>query len=254
MKLEFLLLILLAILVAVALIMSINSNTTKTGGNAGGFLQRLVDKYSGQQMIKAGKDRDLLSLVDRRGLRQPGEFTFTREGIFSISPPARAKELADIIASYHDNPRDLTITDATSCNGGDAIAFAKKFGRVNAVEINPDNYAALSNNIGLYDFTNVTTHNADYLAVLDKLEQDIVHMDPPWGGLDYKQHTDLHLRLGDTDVEEVVKKLAALPKPPHISLKVPYNFAKESLFAVVPNWRHEVHDMKKFYLLQLLPR
>jgi predicted RNA methylase len=234
--------------------MSLGTGVVKVGGHSsGGFLHKLVERYSGQKMIKAGKDRDLLSLVDRRGLQSPGEFTFTREGIFSISPPARARELANIIASYHDNPENLTITDATACNGGDVIAFAKKFGKVNAVEINPDNYAALANNVGLYGFNNVTTHAADYLAVLDQLEQDIVHMDPPWGGLDYKQHTDLHLYLGDTDIEKVVARLAAKPHPPHISLKVPYNFAKESLFAVVPNWRHEVHDMKKFYLLQLLP-
>jgi len=226
----------------------------KTGSSQpAGFMATLAQKFKGRDTFKASEDKGLLPFVDKNGLKRPGDFMFTPEGLISISPPSRARELVSAIARhYQGDIKQATITDATACNGGDTICFAKNFARVNSVEINPANYTALAHNVALYGFRNITTYNNDYLELLPVLEQDIVHIDAPWTGVDYKQHDALRLKLGDVYLEDVCARLIALPSPPHISLKVPKNFDREALRKTLPqDWTMIVEDVRKFDLLQI---
>ena len=147
-------------------------------------------------------------------------------GRFSVSHADDAIKTANIIKSYFDS--NITITDATANNGGNTIAFALTFNNVNSVEIDKIEYDILLNNINVYKLKNVKTYNDDYLNLLDKLKQDVVFIDPPWGGIHYKKITNLNLYLGKNTLVQVIDLLKNKCKA--IVCKVPFNYNFSSLF------------------------
>ena len=67
----------------------------------------------------------------------------------------------------------------------------------------------LQNNLGVYPdrSTRVTVHHGDALTILPTLRQEVVFMDPPWGGKSYKNKKQLQLTLSGKTLPEVVKQL-----------------------------------------------
>ena len=83
---------------------------------------------------------------------------------------------------------DIIVTDATAGVGGNAISFGKHFKRVNAIELDEIRVDYLKNNIDVYDLKNVDIFEGDCVKLLPNLEQQVVFLDPPWGGRSYKKH------------------------------------------------------------------
>jgi 16S rRNA G966 N2-methylase RsmD len=89
-----------------------------------------------------------------------------------------------------------TITDMTSCVGGNVISFSRFFKKVNAIEIDPLRFDMLKHNTEtVVGATNVNFINGNAVELLlgqddgtapQQFQQDILFMDPPWGGVDYK--------------------------------------------------------------------
>jgi hypothetical protein len=214
------------------------------GGFLSGIAEQVVDKFTRESEIP-----HLSSLVDKRG--KTGEFLFTKEGIYSISSPARAEEIAKLIAAHHQDPKKLTICDLTACNGGDTIAFARAFGRVYSVELSPDNYAALVHNIHIYPKLTklITPICGDLRAVIAEppCPFDVIHMDPPWGGLDYKDKGPLRFDIGGTPLTEIVVAASKISK--HISVKLPRNFDCDWLAAAL-DWTVQKDELKGMILMQ----
>ena len=69
------------------------------------------------------------------------------------------------------------------------------------------------------DNVNVTCN--DYNNVCDKLEQDVVFIDAPWG-LDYKEHNKIKLYLGKLELVYFVNML--IRDTDLVVLKVPNNY------------------------------
>jgi len=118
---------------------------------------------------------------------------------------------------------DLTITDGTANVGGNVISFANMFEKVNAVEIDRTNFKALENNILAYELQNVDVFHGDYTKMLLSLKQDVVFLDPQWGGVGYKQHKQLDLSLGGKDGSYWCRLLLKGKLTKLIVLKVPKN-------------------------------
>lgn len=146
------------------------------------------------------------------------------EGKYSISLPKSANMISKLIELYCNiSDRKLVVTDATACVGGNVISFCKYGFEVNAVEIDINRYKMLKNNISEYGFE-VNMMNDNYLNIFDKLKQDVIYVDPPWGGINYKEHEDVTLTLGNVTIEKLCndindKKLAKLTV-----LKLPFNY------------------------------
>ena len=105
------------------------------------------------------------------------------EGLYSISSKNVSKFISNIIKKYIRNNiyDDIIITDATAGVGGNTISFLQNYGNINAIEIDSDRFSYLKNNINIYDILKkVKLYNSDYTLIYDKLEQDIVFIDPPW--------------------------------------------------------------------------
>lgn len=146
------------------------------------------------------------------------ELQMTSEGKYSVTWPVDAQKTCDLIRKFAETA--TTIIDATACVGGDTIAFARNFNKVYAVEKSPDNYAALVNNLRVYNLKNVQTYNGD-ICDFASLPGDVFYADPPWGGPEYKHVKSLRLTLGGKPLLEFVKLFVS---PRLFVFKLPPNY------------------------------
>jgi predicted RNA methylase len=148
----------------------------------------------------------------------------TEEGSYSITRRRDAERIINVMRILFKNIEKMTITDATACIGGDTINFAMNFGHVHSIEFKYDNFVALTNNVDVYKFQNVTLHHADSVLFFN-WNTHVLYIDPPWGGKDYKKHTNLDLFLSekrlDCWIEEI---LSRKNRPEYIVLKLPANY------------------------------
>lgn len=120
-----------------------------------------------------------------------------------------------------------TIVDATAGVGGNTINFAKYFGQVHAIEIDEQRKHFLQHNVNLLcgqiHKHKVTVHLGDAIQVLKHIEhQDLVFLDPPWGGEDYASKPLVDLHLSGRPLVDVCHDLQGVTD--YICLKVPNNF------------------------------
>lgn len=149
----------------------------------------------------------------------------TPVGKYSISSPRISKTIIDRmkIELGVRKLNDLVITDGNGGAGGDTIHFAMNFKHVNTVEIVKQHCDIIKNNVEMYDLANkVTLYCDDYFNVRDKISQDVVYFDPPWGGKDFKKLDKVDLFMNDIPLYEIVNYY--YEKVKMVVLKVPPNF------------------------------
>jgi predicted RNA methylase len=155
------------------------------------------------------------------------DLKITNIGMYSITDPQTAQRISDTIKKILKTNK-LTITDATANNGGNTINFAKNFKFVNSVEIVSDHCKVLENNIKAFNLENVKIYCDDFISIKDSLTNDVIFIDPPWGGPDYIKHEHLELEVGSYKlanlVNELLKSNAKL-----IVIKVPRNYDFDNL-------------------------
>ena len=165
--------------------------------------------------------------VDRKKLK------FTKVSIYSITKPDKILEIKKIITNFlegdNKTSEKLVITDATANVGGDSISFATYFKSVNAVEIDKHTFDCLNNNIDVYKRKNVKTFNNDYTKIINKIKQDVVFIDAPWGGVDYKKSKNITLYLSGIPLHTIVNNLDSK----FIVLKLPKNYNRMSFMQSV---------------------
>lgn len=135
-----------------------------------------------------------------------------------ISKPDMSQFITDKIKErLGDN---IVITDAMANVGGNTINFVNSFKFVNAIEINKVSFDCLKNNVELYaDKDNYKLYNANYLEMAEDLVQDVVFIDPPWGGSFYKYYSSLHIHFNSVSLSTLVSVL----KTRYVVLKLPFN-------------------------------
>lgn len=144
-------------------------------------------------------------------------------GKYSISKPDKANLIVQIIKKIM-NTTNLTITDGTACIGGDTLAFSETFDHVNSVELDKTRYDYLKHNMDVFGRKNITFYNDSYINLYDKLKQDVIYLDPPWGGPDYKNKKYVKLSLGNVPLEELCKDIIDNKLCKLIVLKLPFNY------------------------------
>jgi predicted RNA methylase len=147
-------------------------------------------------------------------------------GKYSITLPRKADAITKLILTYIKSTsiaEHVTITDATAGVGGNVLSFCKYGINVNAVELDTERFEYLKHNVSKYEY-NVNLYNNNYLDIYETIKQDIIFIDPPWGGPEYKKSDEIILSLNDISLEDIcnnifIKKLAKLTV-----LKLPYNY------------------------------
>jgi len=137
---------------------------------------------------------------------------------YSITLPDKAQTISEVTKKNYqlvfpdDDLSNITITDAMACVGGNTLSFSNYFSKVIANEINTTRYQYLVHNMKEYNRENIVFYNDNYLNLMNKLEQNIVFIDPPWGGPIYKSQYKMEIVLQDeaekeTNIHEMVNIL-----------------------------------------------
>jgi hypothetical protein len=148
----------------------------------------------------------------------------TPEGEYSITKRKDGDLLLKHMKSVLKTFKDKHITDLTGNVGGDTILFGLHFKKVDSIELKPENFEALKNNVEVFDLKNVTLHEGDSTKLFN-WKTDVLYIDAPWGGPDYTQYKELDLFLGEKRVDEFVKEvLARQNRPDYVFMKVPRNY------------------------------
>jgi predicted RNA methylase len=165
------------------------------------------------------------------------DLCLTEEGAYSITKERDAKIIWSNLKNIITDINQLTVIDGTANIGSDTIRFGVECKKVYSVEINEDNYTALVENIELYNLQDkVHTELGDIMELWNEWRTDILYLDPPWGGKDYKDIESLEIFLGETRIDLFLRDtvLESKNRPKWIIMKLPmnYNFAR---LRVLPN-------------------
>jgi predicted RNA methylase len=178
---------------------------------------------------------------------------YTMESITYMSRRIDAELITGIIIS-HTNELGLkyensTITDATAGIGGNTFSFATFFKSVISVENDLKTFEMLHNNVTVCNYTNVTFINKNYIDVMYDLKQDVVFIDPPWGGRNYKSYDSILLKLSEIDIEEICYNLIIRNNIVVLKLPLNYNFSKIYKKTNNKNIKVFIHKLKKMYIV-----
>lgn len=156
---------------------------------------------------------------------------FTLEGISFMTTRIDAEIISGLIIKYCSmkdvNYNDITLTDATAGLGGNTMSFAKLFRHINVIEKNPFTFEILSNNLKEYGYRNITIINDDYANIYNELTQNVIFIDPPWGGKKYLKQKKLRLQLSHIDIEQLCRNIRNNGEI--IVMKLPINYDFEFL-------------------------
>jgi len=148
----------------------------------------------------------------------------TPEGEYSITRRADGVKLLNKMVSVIGSTKRKLITDLTGNVGGDTIMFGLHFGHVISIELDKENFAALKHNVETYKLKNVTLYQGDSTKLF-RWKTDVLYLDPPWGGPDYKSNTNMDLYLGNERVDLFLSDILEQEwRPNYIFMKLPQNY------------------------------
>lgn len=172
----------------------------------------------------------------------------TPEGEYSITKRQDGQKILKYILDV-TGTTELSVTDLTGNVGGDTILFALNFDHVDSIEISKENFDVLKHNVREYKLKNVTLHHGDSTKVY-RWQTDILYIDAPWGGPDYKTKKKLDLYLGKERLDTFVKLILEQEwAPTYIFLKLPrnYNFSRLDL----PGIKKHKYPIRGYFLVYL---
>jgi predicted RNA methylase len=160
------------------------------------------------------------------------QLKMTEVSLYSTTPWKESNYISKTIINFYNSidetiVRDsspIVITDGTAHVGGNAINFHLNGMIVNAVEIDPLIVTMLVHNFGIYKIQPKSVCCCDYGKNFQNLTQDVIFLDPPWGGSEYKNQTDLDLFLGQLNVAEICLQIFKKELATLVVLKVPINY------------------------------
>jgi hypothetical protein len=163
------------------------------------------------------------------------------ESVSYITVPSESEKVSKIACNHimkYKQPGEAVIIDTTACVGGDTIRLCQSFGQVISIELDQKRYEYLCHNLNQYHITNCVPINGDSTAITPKLQNaDMIYVDPPWGGSDYKTKTNLRLNFGDIPLETFIincfDQQISQNKPSVLLLKIPTNYDLEYLYKTI---------------------
>eukprot|EP00946_MAST-07B_sp_MAST-7B-sp1_P003097 g3097.t1 len=171
---------------------------------------------------------------------------------FSVTDERTADQITEKAISLVGGVKsatDFTVVDLTACVGGNVLSFAKRFSRVLAIEFDVNRAEMLSHNIHLLENADkarrhceIRCQQGDSVQLLSdpaRMRREatgewtknshaecthlLFFLDPPWGGLNYKEEVSLPLTLGSRPIADVLRMCLNVPGCAHVILKCPFN-------------------------------
>jgi 16S rRNA G966 N2-methylase RsmD len=171
-----------------------------------------------------------------------------------ISVRKHADKITEIIKYHLYNLDKCVISDATAGVGGNTISFGINCQKVHAIELDKTRSEYLQNNIDVYNLNNVQIYNDDCTTVLSKIhDHDVIFIDPPWGGSNYKKYELLRLKLSNIPIESICNTLLnhnfMMKTPSLIIFKLPSNYDIRYFKNNVDSNSIYYYDLKKMIVL-----
>lgn len=164
------------------------------------------------------------------------------EAAYSVTDMYTADKMTRDILRYTGG---TIICDATACIGGNTSSFARAFKHVVAIERDQTRYEYLVNNMGVLKAHNVKCVKGDALEEVTWMQlssqhsYDVIFIDPPWGGPEYKHQSALGLELSGIPLEDVCRRWANYTK--FFALKTPTNFDELKFTRLTSDFLSLVH-------------
>ena len=165
--------------------------------------------------------------------------------VYSMTPLKASKSIIKIILKYA--PKNRIVTDMTACIGGDTICFSNVFKHVNSIELSKERCKFLEHNVKVYNRKNVNIFHGDSIELIKNINQDIIYIDPPWGGKRYKYKKKINLYLSKIPMWDLCNQLAN--KADLVVLKVPLNFNIEFFCKKVLSEDVDIYPLEKMQLI-----
>lgn len=182
------------------------------------------------------------------------KLSLVRSSIYSTSPHSEIISyggwMAGIMRKANLSLKNVVVTDATANVGGDTMGFWEMGVRnVISVEIDPAVYSVLRSNMEVLGYETRYIKNQDFVDIYRLCKQDVVYMDPPWGGKEYKKFESMELYIGRCTVFDIVKDIITGRMCKCLFLKVPvnYNFGRVSIFARDNGWCEDHIPIYRYY-------
>jgi 16S rRNA G966 N2-methylase RsmD len=158
------------------------------------------------------------------------------------------------ILKYKMSNKDIIITDCTSGVGGDTIQFGQTFKFVYSIEIDKNRYKYLINNTSIYNLKNIKFFNDDLLNILPIIsEQDIIFIDPPWGGPEYKNLKNIRLKISNIieleDLCEMILFGETIKCSLFICLKLPKNYDIKYIYDKLNKCNIYLYELNKMIII-----
>jgi len=167
---------------------------------------------------------------------------------FSVTEARFAEKISKIISSLPGISMDSTIIDATAGVGGNSMSFLDIFKTIFSVELDQSRASMLANNLTQYkqiqnpkgDFVVL---NGDYIELRKTQEilqnpVDVIFIDPPWGGMNYKSKDNIRLVLSGKNISQICNEIRESTK--YIVLKLPINYNLEILASEISEFNGSI--------------
>ena len=149
------------------------------------------------------------------------------QAMYSITEHKSADAISKYILNLPGITKESIVSDLMACIGGNTSSFARHFSHVNSVELNNERFNMLKNNVvDVMGLNNITFIKGDLVKEVLKLKQDVIFIDPGWGGLDYKKSEFIDLFINKIPLSTIVKDLLNHAK--YVVIKIPTNFDRKS--------------------------
>ena len=174
-------------------------------------IQLYMDSWHNQHASGFNSCHSLDTMFPEKDGVEYDKLKLTLEGEYSITRRADGRRLLQKMISIVGPLNKKHVTDLTGNVGGDTILFG-----LNCKSL-------------VFGLDNVNLHFGDSTKVYNWYT-DILYIDPPWGGPDYKEKENLDLFLGDVRLDLFIRDILAQEwRPNYIFLKLPRNYNFRSL-------------------------
>lgn len=173
---------------------------------------------------------------------------FDEEAFYSVTDQYTADKISRELRRHC--PHTTIVTDGTACIGGNSYSFSKHFPFVQAIELDKIRFDYLKANLQTLDSSNVSCYWGDCIDVVPMLKQDVVFLDPPWGGPGYKDKKNIDLYLSGVELSEICRILK--PTCKYLALKVPQNFDLETFTTRTSSFMQLIYKNTELRKMQLL--
>jgi len=190
--------------------------------------------------LKNIRNREIQNMFPNSSNVDKNELFIDRVGFYSMTKPWSAKKIMDVLKRYFD-PAKITLVSATSGIGGDLICIAPYFKFIYGYEIDKTRFDMLSNNVAVYDLSNVKLFNEDYTQHINREDADAVLVDPPWGGLDYKKLEFNNTMISDLNMADIVNRVDCR----WVIMKLPQN----QDMRIFEGMKYDIHHIDNYLLI-----